>query len=203
MEDIQKLFEKFLNTTLTGEVDSDQHLVTLFGITLQIKAKKILELGVRWGTTTEPMLAGVFLNQGHMTCVDINPTEWVCPESLKPYYTFVQSEAIKFLEQEVENKSYYDIVYIDDWHSGPHVKKELELIDKLTDNKSIIILHDLMGCNMHPDYFYPINETQGEWAYGGPYAAVKELDLNKWEWMTIPVNNGLTLLRKHSKALTY
>ena len=24
----------------------------------------------------------------------------------------------------------------------------------------------------------------------------QELDLNKWEWATIPVNNGLTILRK-------
>jgi glycosyltransferase involved in cell wall biosynthesis len=26
--------------------------------------------------------------------------------------------------------------------------------------------------------------------------SVKDLDLNKWEWSTIPVNNGLTILRK-------
>jgi predicted O-methyltransferase YrrM len=185
-----------LSKTLTGTSDSDQHLTTLFGITLQLKAKNILELGVRWGDTTEPMLAGVALNQGHITCVDINPTEWVCPDNLKKNYTFIQSDAIKFLEQEIEKGSYYDLVYVDDWHTGPHVKKELELIDKITDNKSIILLHDLMGCNTQPEYFYPINETQGEWAYGGPYAAIKDLDLNKWEWATIPVNNGLTILRK-------
>ncbi len=196
MEQIQDLFNKFLTTTLTGDVDSDQHLTTLFGITLQLKAKRILELGVRWGVTTEPMLAGVVLNDGHITCVDINPTEWKCPEELKPYYTFVQSDAIKFLEQEVEKGAYYDIIYIDDWHSAPHVRRELELADKLTDNKSLILLHDLMGCNHHPEYFYPIDNRGDEWEYGGPYAAVKELDLNKWEWATIPVNNGLTILRK-------
>ena len=196
MEEIQEIFSNFLSKTLTGTSDSDQHLTTLFGITLQLKAKNILELGVRWGDTTEPMLAGVALNQGHITCVDINPTEWMCPDNLKKNYTFIQSDAIKFLEQEIEKGSYYDLVYVDDWHTGPHVKKELELIDKITDNKSIILLHDLMGCNTQPEYFYPINETQGEWAYGGPYAAIKDLDLNKWEWATIPVNNGLTILRK-------
>lgn len=196
MEDIQELFSIFLNKTINGTSDSDQHLVTLFGITLQIKAKNILELGVRDGDTTEPMLTGVALNGGKITCVDINHTMWVCPDFFKPYYSFIQSDAIKFLEQEVEKQSYYDLVYIDDWHTGPHVKKELELIEKITDNKSIILLHDLMGCNTQPNYFYPINEAHGEWAYGGPYAAVKELDLSKWEWATIPVNNGLTILRK-------
>jgi len=196
MEQIQNLFENFLSKTIGGKNDSDQHLVTLFGITLQLKAKNILELGVRLGDTTEPMLAGTVLNGGHITCIDIQPTMWACPEELKSYYTFIQTDAISFLENEVKNEAYYDLVYIDDWHTGPHVKKELELVDKLTNNKSIILLHDLMGCNYQPEYFYPINETHGEWAYGGPYAAVKDLDLNKWEWSTIPVNNGLTILRK-------
>jgi len=36
----------------------------------------------------------------------------------------------------------------------------------------------------------------GEWSQGGPTHAVLELDKNKWEWVTIPFNNGLTILRK-------
>ena len=198
MEMIDMMFNNFLNRTLAGNGDSDQHLTTLFGITLQLKAKKVLELGVRWGTTTEPMLAGVVLNGGHITCIDVAPTAWICPEEFKPYYSFIQSDAIKFLEQEVEKKSYYDLIYVDDWHAGPHVKKELELIDHITDNRSIILLHDLMGAGHHPEYFYPddVSIWGEEWEGGGPYAAVKELDPNKWEWSTIPVNHGLTILRK-------
>jgi len=196
-ESIQNLFERCFSFTLSPTPrDSDWHLMTLFSLILQNKSKNILELGVRFGDTTEPMIAAASLTEGKITCVDIQQTLWKCPEDLKDIYTFIKSDAIKFLEEAINKEEYYDFVYIDDWHTGPHVKKELELIDKLTDNKSIIVLHDLMGSNYQPNYFYPINETQGEWAYGGPYAAVKELDLNKWEWMTIPVNNGLTLLRK-------
>jgi len=196
-ESVQNLFERCFSFTLSPTPrDSDWHLMTLFSLILQNKSKNILELGVRFGDTTEPMIAAASLTEGKITCVDIQQTLWKCPEDLKDIYTFIKSDAIKFLEEAINKEEYYDFVYIDDWHTGPHVKKELELIDKLTDNKSIIVLHDLMGSNYQPNYFYPINETQGEWAYGGPYAAVKELDLNKWEWMTIPVNNGLTLLRK-------
>lgn len=195
---MELMFNNFLNRTLLGQGDSDQHLTTLFGITLQLKAKKVLELGVRWGHTTEPMLAGVVLNKGHITCVDLNPTEWMCPDEFKPYYNFIQSDAIEFLKQEVDKKSYYDLIYLDDWHAGPHVAKELELIDCITDNRSIILLHDLMGDNHQPEYFYPddVSIWGKEWEGGGPYAAVKALDSNKWEWATIPVNNGLTILRK-------
>ncbi len=60
-----------------------------------------------------------------------------------------------------------------------------------------------MGRNKHPDYFMPLDwNPADEWGEGGPYRAVEELDKNKWEWMTIPVNHGLTLLRKKGKVIT-
>jgi len=79
---------------------------------------------------------------------------------------------------------------------GPLIK-ELELISKLIDKTSLVILHDLMGCKSEPNYFNPIHDTEpsSEWMLGGPYRAVNELS-EDWEWMTIPVNNGLTLLRR-------
>jgi hypothetical protein len=36
----------------------------------------------------------------------------------------------------------------------------------------------------------------GQWAKGGPYRAVAELDPQFWEFSTLPYNNGLTILRK-------
>lgn len=202
----QNLFENFLKKTVqprwpNGLGDSDHHLVTIFGLALQIRAKKMLELGVRWGDTSEPMVCAASILNGHLTAVDIEQTRWICPDGLKPYYTFVKSEAISFLEKEVEKNAYYDLIYIDDWHAYEHVKKELELVDKLTDKKSIIILHDLMAfgdTNGHPaEYHLPMDSpVGGEWSSGGPTRAVFELDKNLWEWATIPINNGLTILRK-------
>ena len=96
-----------------------------------------------------------------------------------------------------------DIIYIDDWHTYPHVKTELEIIDRLSDEKTIILLHDLMGGNNTPNYFQPLSLRGTEWDEGGPFRAVNELDPNKWEWMTIPVNNGLTLLRKRSEIINF
>lgn len=201
MNNQQEVFNNFLNKTInpTKLGDSDQHLVTIFGIVLQTRAKKILELGVRWGDTSEPLVCGASIIGGHLTAVDISPTQWVCPDDLKPYYTFVQSEAIVFLEQEVAKGSHYDIVYVDDWHAYEHVKRELELIDKLTDRTSIILLHDLTCFSTDYSYNLPIlidAPVGGEWSQGGPTRAVLELDKEKWEWATIPFNNGLTILRK-------
>ena len=203
MNDQQEVFENFLNKTINprwpnGIGDSDHHLVTIFGLTLQIRAKKMLELGVRWGDTSEPMAVAASMVGGHLTAVDIDQTMWHCPDDLKPHYTFIKSEAITFLKQEVERGAYYDLVYVDDWHAYEHVKIELELIDKITDKKSIILLHDLMAFNNESgDYsWHKDSPIGGEWSQGGPTHAVLELDRNKWEWVTIPINNGLTILRK-------
>jgi predicted O-methyltransferase YrrM len=196
MRNQQTVFNNFLSKTLNPKSDSDQHLVTIFGLVLQTQAKNLLELGVRWGDTSEPMVVGTSMVGGHLTAVDISPTMWVCPEDLKLHYDFIQSDAISFLEKEVEKGSYYDFVYVDDWHAYKHVKQELELIDKITDKKSLILLHDLMA-GTYPEYSLPTwNGPESEFAEGGPAAAVFELDLNKWEYVTIPVNNGLTILRK-------
>jgi len=202
-ESIQEIFGRILNKTLNGKSDSDQHLMTLFSLVLQTKAKNVLELGVRFGDTSDALIAGVALTGGKLTCLDIHPTQWKCPEDLQSIYTFVQQDAIKFLEGEVKKGSYYDLVFVDDFHTYPHVKKELELIEKITNKNSIILLHDLMGSGCAPKYYNPINAKNTEWDYGGPFRAVSELDTNIWEWMTIPVCNGLTLLKKKPEILNF
>jgi predicted O-methyltransferase YrrM len=206
VQDFNKLYDQIFRTTIFGGPntgytkcgDSDLHLMTLFSLVLQTKAKNILELGVRYGDTSLPLTMGAYIVGGKVEAVDIDPTEWTCPDILKPHYEFYQSDAIEYLQ--TANKI-YDIIYIDDWHTYPHVKTELEIIDRLSDEKTIILLHDLMGGNNTPNYFQPLSLRGTEWDEGGPFRAVNELDPNKWEWMTIPVNNGLTLLRKRSQVI--
>ena len=188
--------DKLIDRTLNGKGNSDYHTMTIFSIALQIKAKKILELGVYHGATSEPLVWAASLTKGHLTSVDNTYSRWDCPEDLTDYRTFVQEDSIKFLKQEVKKGSYYDLVYIDDWHEYSHVKHELMLVEQITDNKSIIILHDLMAFT-EPQYHLPLESSKGtEWGEGGPTRAVFELDKNKWEWATIPINNGLTILRQ-------
>jgi len=176
-----------------GHVNKFEHVFTFFSIALQIKAKKILELGVRDGGSTYPFLVACKALNAQLTSIDIVPLIGSMPEDLKSNWTFIQSDAIKFLEDNTES---YDLVYVDDWHSYPHVKKELELINKFATPNTIILLHDLMG-NSWPQYHSTLSApADSEWGEGGPYRAVSELDPEVWEWMTIPVSHGMTLLRK-------
>lgn len=194
---MQEHLQNLLIRTLDTENNNDAHIehaFTFFSIALQIKAKKILELGVRNGGSTYPLLVACKALEGHLISVDLNNPDCSFSEDLTKHWTFVKSDALQFLEN---NEEKFDLIYVDDWHSYQHVKKELEYIDKFIDKKTVILLHDLMGMSCHPHYFYPKDApADSEWGEGGPFRAVMELDRNKWEWATIPVGHGLTILRK-------
>jgi hypothetical protein len=183
----------FCDKALYGNLDSDRHIITIFSIALASKGKTFVELGVREGHTTEPLYEAVKLNGGHLWSVDINiPTEF---KPNNENYTFVQKDSIKFLEEWPKDKR-IDVAYVDDWHSYSHVKKQLEILDQLVGPSSIILLHDLMYGNTDPFYHSDLTLKEGQWANGGPYRAVAELNPQFWEWATLPWNNGLTILRK-------
>ena len=201
------MVEEFIKTVQEGKGDSDQHLMTLFSIALACKGEFYIELGVRSGTTSLPILAAANLNGGNLESVDLGD----CPfdddhfkrEDGHKFYE--HKDAIEYLE-ELENKMLGgrwecdkrppDFVYIDDWHSYDHVKKELEILDRIVTPSTVILIHDLMYGNTCPFYHTDLTLKDGQWANGGPYRAVAELNPQFWEFATLPWNNGLTILRK-------
>ena len=187
--------EELESITINGKGDSDKHVLTLYAIALGSQAKRILELGVRNGDSTRPLLAAANKNSGMLTSVDIEPTSFSCPSELQSNWTFVQQDALEFLRAARPSKP-YDLIFIDDWHAYGHVKSELEQIDRLVSPKTVILVHDLMYGNTCPQYHSDLTLQSGQWANGGPYRAVAELNPQFWEFSTLPYNNGLTLLRK-------
>jgi len=199
IDHLQELYNRTIRTNDDGGLRYFEHVLTFFSIALQIEAKNILELGTRDGGSNYPLLCAAKSNNGRLTSVDIKEHNLSIPQDLRPYWSFIKSDSIKFLEKCQEH---YDLVYVDDWHSYTHVKREIELIENLIDEKSIVLLHDSMGLNNHPNYTKTINyPADSEWGEGGVYRALEELDPNKWEWSTIPVNHGLTILRKKGKVI--
>jgi predicted O-methyltransferase YrrM len=181
--------------TLDGKGDSDQHVLTLYSIAVGRRAKRILELGVRNGDSTRPLLLAAHKNNGLLTSVDIQETSYTCPSEYQSNWRFVRQDALEFLRSDNPEEP-YDLIFIDDWHSYDHVKAELEQIDRLVSPKTVILVHDLMYGNTCPHYHCDLTMKSGQWANGGPYRAVAELNPQFWEFATLPYNNGLTLLRK-------
>jgi len=191
--EIEKIIKKnsYMNIR---ENDSSFLELPIFGIASAMKAKTIVELGVRDGGTTLPLLLAANSNDGILHSVDVNE-DYKCPSELKDNWVFHKKDTIQFLT-EWDKKNIIDLVYVDDWHSYDHVKEELKLLDAIISPKSIILLHDTMYGQWQPHYHCDLTVKHGQWANGGPYRAIAELDQNFWEFSTIPVNNGLTILRK-------
>ena len=186
---MRNCIDDFCDKALYGNLDSDRHIITIFSIALASKGKTFVELGVREGHTTEPLYEAVKLNGGHLWSVDINiPTEF---KPNNENYTFVQKDSIEFLDEWPKDKR-IDVAYVDDWHSYSHVKKQLEILDQLVGPSSIILLHDLMYGNTDPFYHSDLTLKEGQWADGGPYRAVAELNPQFWEWTTLPWNTALS-----------
>lgn len=194
-------YQHLLNQVKYGPQDSDRHVLTCFSMAMQIHAKKILELGVRTGNTTLPFLCAAKELGGMVHSVDLDATTFQCPDDLRVYWKFFQSDAIAWLEQQRNQGAQYDLIYIDDWHAYDHVRRELEIIDSMVTPSSIILLHDLMYSNAQPNYRSDPSTADAQWAGGGPYRAVAELDPEIWEWATIPINHGLTILRKKGRVI--
>jgi predicted O-methyltransferase YrrM len=193
---MEKFFNNFIEKAQKGTNDSDKHFITLFSIALASGAKNIIELGVREGGTTLPLLMAANMNGGTLYSTDINKTSFTPPAELKNSWKFTQQDAIQFLENWDREKE-VGLVYVDDWHSYTHVKKELEQLDSIVSPSSIIILHDLMYGGTCPFYHSDLTSSAGtQWEDGGPYRAVAELNPQFWEFSTLPWNNGLTILRK-------
>lgn len=181
--------------TKNGISDSDKHQMLLYSLVIGSGAKTIIELGVRNGDTTIPLVLGAKETGGMVYSVDINPVSLTLNDDLQKHNIFHQQNAIDFLTEWDKNID-IDFIFIDDWHAYEHVKKELDIIDKLVSPKTIILIHDLMYGDTCPFYHCDLTLKDGQWAEGGPYRAVAELDPQFWEFSTLPWGNGMTILRK-------
>jgi len=189
------MIKGLINRTLNGGGDSDKHLMLLYSIVIGSNAKNIIELGVREGITTLPLVCGAKETNGMVYSVDIEPTLLILDDELLKHNKFFLQDALTFLNNWNINQQ-IDIIYIDDWHAYEHVKKELEILDKLVSPSTIILLHDLMYGDTCPFYHTDLTLNNGQWASGGVYRAVAELNPQFWEFSTLPWGNGMTILRK-------
>jgi len=192
---MNNMIKELVNKTLNGTGDSDKHLMLLYGLVIGSRAKTIIELGVRAGDTTLPLTLGAKETDGMVYSVDKQKISFSLPEELHKYNKFYLQDAISFLNDwNVDND--IDLVLIDDWHAYEHVKAELEILDRLVSPSTVILLHDLMYGDSCPFYHIDLTQKEGQWANGGPYKAVAELNPQFWEFSTLPWGNGITILRK-------
>lgn len=178
-------------------IDNYQHELLLFALVVTLEAKQILELGCREGYTTEALLKAAEITNGIVHTVDKQNRNNL-PFVKNKRWIFNQCDTIEFIKN---NRLVYDLIYIDDWHHGKHVLEELTKLQYYIKPSGLIIMHDTMWNN--PPHYYRSEETSdGEMGGGGPAVALFNFVHRSrflWEYVTIPTNHGLTILRKVSE----
>lgn len=186
--------QEIFNKTLGPTHETEQHLLTFVALICSLRSKKILELGIRNGGSNFGLLVGASIVGGHVTSVDITDYGYRPPSDLSPHWSFVVQDALLFL---ANNKEKYDLILVDDLHTTEHVYKELKYIEKFADKNTMILMHDLMHSWRHPYYNTDIYHD-GEFAGTGPHGGLMKFleEHPDFEYATIPVSHGLTLVRR-------
>lgn len=187
--------DQLIETTLGPSGETEQHSLTLLALALTLRARNILELGVGYnGWSTRALLKAAQILDGVVTSVDIVDTGFRPEPELMPHWQFMQQDAIEFL---TKNRQKYDLIMVDDWHAGDHVYKELKLIEPFTTRDTMILMHDLMHGFNQPSYNTGLT-ADAQFALQGPYGGLQSFiaEHPEFEYCTIPVSHGLTLLRK-------
>lgn len=137
--------------------DIVDHLPYMVDLVHQLNAHKVIELGVRHGTSTIAWLYGLEQTDGHLWSVDIDPAPaaftvvngW--SHAFGPAWTFVQGSDLHPAVLDVLPRD-VDIVFIDTSHHYEHTRWELETYRPFVRAGGVIVCHD----------------TEVQWPYRAP-----------------------------------
>ena len=198
-------FDYYLNP-----VDIYEHLPTLYKYAS--KCNSVLECGVRASVSSWALAHGLINNNSDnkkLILNDIEPCDvsklLECTKSI--YHLNVSYEWVSDLDLDL--KENIDLTFIDSWHVGGHLKKELAKFSKLT-NK-YIIMHDTtideytseaIRANLSEEQIHKLSIESNlsvDEIKMGLWPAIEDFLKNNSDWVLherFTNNNGLTILKK-------
>lgn len=157
--------------------DMQAHLQRLYDLTIKFpKDKVVVELGVRWGTSTIALLAAVNDSGGHLFSVDIEDCSNVCPGEVN--WTFIlgnDMDVVRTWNQPIDH------LFIDTIHTFDHTFAELSEWGKWVKLGGVISLHDTAIL----DVMNAIEKLMAD-------------DPHKYDFRNYTESNGLGVLQKTS-----
>lgn len=121
--------------------DIQQHLPTLYEYTLDYPAAKVIELGVRWATSTAAFLAAAEQVDGHVWSVDIRqpafPPWW---KDTGRWSLLVGDDINPSIAAELPAE--VDVLFIDTSHAFDHTLAELSLYVPRVRPGGVVLCHD-------------------------------------------------------------
>lgn len=159
------------------------HLVRLYNFTVQlpVKEKVVVELGVRWGTSTVAFLGAVNDSGGHLYSVDIDAC-YGTQQLFKgePNWTFIHGNDMDVVKR--WNKP-IDHLFIDTIHTFDHTLMELREWGGWVKQGGIITLHDVYEDGVKSEVWDAIEHYIEE-------------NPGKYDFKVFEKSHGLGLLRR-------
>jgi len=177
-------------------IDIRQLLISLFSIAISLNARNILEIGVREGYSTLALNMAVGLTEGKLTSVDIEKARLKHRLPFEKRWSFIQADSLVFLRSLQKHKPIFDMVFIDGAHNYEQVRQEFDFVSNYVNKSSLILFHDTMP-DTFPEYSSGEKAQPEGFRGGGPLRVISELDRSIWEYCSIPVSHGLTIVRKY------
>ena len=164
-----------------GRLETYPHYELIEHLAKWIRPVNYLEIGVRHGTTYN------LVKNYASTCylVDLNFLDIdYSPNTIK--YEMPSDDFFLSIERDLK----FDMVFIDGDHSKEQVMKDFINVKDMVIEDGFVILHDTYPCDERmtlPDHSNNCWETMLE---------IKQKYSNEWEYITLPFNPGLSLLKK-------
>lgn len=168
----------------SGRIETYPHYEFIEHLAKWIKPINYLEIGVRHGTTykvVEKHCQNCYLVD--LKFHDIGYSENTVRYEMSSDDFFVN----------VESDKKFDLVFIDGDHSKDQVLKDFQNVEKMVIDDGFVILHDTYPCDermIDPEYSNNCWEAMLE---------IKKNYQDRWEYLTLPFNPGLSLLKKMSR----
>jgi len=146
-----KADHEILQELVALNADTSDCVVPLVSIACAIRARRILELGVRSGVSTIALLVACRKLQGTLVSFDIDSCQAACQkiESLglmnkeRMNWLFVQQDDRNML-QTVKLRS-MEMIFLDTDHDLDHTSVELDLCDKVLKKGGVLLVHDTLA----------------------------------------------------------
>ena len=169
--------------------DISEHLETIFTETVVTLPSLIVELGVRWGTSTFVFERAARLCNARLISVDIAPCGNVCKWDK---WMFIRGNDVEIAQKWRYGK--IDVLFIDTSHLYEHTKQEINHYFPLLNTHALVMFHDT-NCKW--------NNKRGVIRaledYFGRSFNEKEMfvgDLKGWSVKLYPNCNGLMVIRR-------
>jgi len=138
---------EILQELVALNADTSDCVVPLVSIACAIKARNILELGVRTGVSTRALLVACRKLDATLISLDIDPCQEACQKimqlGLQDHWQFLQEDDRELLEF-IKPRS-MDMIFLDTDHDLTHTAIELGLCDKVLKRGGVILVHDTLA----------------------------------------------------------